>query len=268
MDVHNPYTPPEPWRSQFTQGLRGRVLRRNGAAPDATPADVAVTRARYDGEVRAFDENLKRLYEQLRRAQLLDSTLVVFTADHGEEFHEHGGLGHGWTLFEETVHVPLFFSHPSLRANARRVSAPVSSVDLLPTLLELVGLPTPSGLDGRSLAPVVLGREAEPASDRLLFAELGDVKAVRRGQHKLISSVRPGGRKTPTTRAFDLASDPAEALPLQAAPWAALMHSQLEKRHAATRRAISASGQLPSEDPGEASEPWFEEQLRALGYVE
>lgn len=268
MDVHNPYSPPARYREQFTAGMRGRNLRSNGPMPDASAPDVAVTRALYDAEIRALDDWLKQLHEELVQSGLADSTLLVFTSDHGEEFHQHGGLGHGWTLFEESVQVPLFFLHPALRARAARVREPVSGVDLLPTLLELVGLPIPEDLDGESLAPLILRGERPRSEERLLFSELGDVKAVRSGNRKLISSARRNGTHAWGMSAFDLRTDSEERSALTQPAWQQPMEEALLRLHASTRASIAASTRR---DPGDSEEPreeWFEDQLRALGYVE
>jgi choline-sulfatase len=267
MDVHNPYAPPAPYRERFTAGMHGRNLRSNGPMPGAAPADVAVTRALYDAEIRAFDDQLRGLYEQLVRSGLADSTLLVFTADHGEEFHQHGGLGHGWTLFEESLHVPLFFLHPALRDRAERIRFPVSGVDLLPTLLELVGEPVPEGLDGVSLAPLILRGKRPPEPERLIFSELGDIKAVRRGDRKLISSERRGGTHALGDSAFDLRVDPQEESALADASWPAEMRRALRQLHATTQASVAASTQNEGTPAGEP-EAWFEDQLRVLGYIE
>jgi arylsulfatase len=256
MDVHSPYDPPPRARELFDPGL-GRYVYDNGPAPDLEPEDLARTRALYDAEIRGLDAHLSWLHRRLRLLGLLDRTIVVFTADHGDEFHEHGGLGHGTTLHRELVRVPLVVWHPSL--TPRRVTAPVASVDLMPTLLDLVGVPVPPERDGVSLARLLRG-EATPPRDRILLSELGRVKAVRRGTHKLIRIRRGDDR----TVAYDLARDPQEQHPLDEPPAWPRLDARLD--------ALSALGptwQRRGEAPPEARplDPERERQLEALGYL-
>jgi arylsulfatase A-like enzyme len=159
MDVHDPYTPPDAAKPVPPLGLpkplaRGWVLetaRRinfQGAAK-LPPEHVAWLRALYDAEVRAWDAGLPALLDGLRDAGVLDSTVIVVTSDHGEEFQEHGFLKHGQTLYEELVHVPLLMAGPSVPRGRR--SAQVQGIDLYPTLARIMGAPVPRGLAGRDL---------------------------------------------------------------------------------------------------------------------
>ena len=260
MDVHGPYEPPGAYREQFTGGSRGSDVYRNGPLPDAKPLDVGFTRALYDGGIRGFDDELRALVSHLAARGILESTLLVFAADHGEEFHEHGGMGHGWTLYEEVTRTPLFFVHPALGAAGRRVSGPVSTVDILPTLLELVGADVPSGLDGISLAPWIL----DPSLDRRpplrpLLSELGTQLAIRRGNHKLIQA-----RDQTGAEAFDLHLDRGEQRPLGDVSWRSRLEQEMER----LIRPDAGEDLAPKEAIAEKEERAFQERLRALGYVE
>src|SRR5207244_10762113 len=98
-------------------------------------------------------------YTSLFRSRRLDrSTLVVFVADHGEEFHEHGGFDHGRTLYQELVRVPLLVRLPSGAGGGRRVRGLARQIDVLPTVLAVLGLPVPADLPGSTL----LGPGAPP----------------------------------------------------------------------------------------------------------
>jgi arylsulfatase A-like enzyme len=108
--------------------------------------------ARYLGLVREADAQIGRLLQGLRDQGLADDTLVVITGDHGESFGEpHGGSGHGFTVYEEEVRVPLMIWNPRLFNGSSRSEAIGTHVDLAPTILDLVGLPSPKNWDGRSL---------------------------------------------------------------------------------------------------------------------
>jgi hypothetical protein len=152
-------------------------------------------------------------------------------ADHGEEFAEHGGYQHGAAVYEESVRVPLLFWGPGRIPEARRHAAPVSLIDVAPTIVDLVGLPVPEDLDGISLKGVLLdGEELEPRS------LISEARATRRWIDPLrheswnppLFAVRTGGRKFLVHRpargearpvvAFDLANDPGERSPLPVDP--------------------------------------------------
>jgi hypothetical protein len=154
--------------------------------------------------------------------------------------------------------VPLLVHHPAL--TPRRISAPVSGVDLAPTLLELAGLALPASLDGISLAPWILDPGAGvPPADRVLFSELGTMVSARRGDKKLIRSREPGK----SGLAFDLqAGGGREIAPVAAAEsWVAGLAAEVEGL-------LARSSALGDEEaaPGQ-DEPEFERRLRALGYV-
>jgi arylsulfatase A-like enzyme len=114
----------------------------------------------YDGEIRYLDHHLGRFLDALDARGLADDTLVVITADHGEEFFDHGGWWHGGTLHDELLHVPLIVRVPGLGSG--RIGATVGLVDVLPTLAELLGATPPAGTRGRSLVPLLRGERLDP----------------------------------------------------------------------------------------------------------
>src|SRR5262249_20149816 len=122
-------------------------------------ADNARLRDLYDGEIRYTDEYFGRLLDGLERRGLLENTIVALTADHGEEFLEHGGVGHGQTLHGEVVNVPMLLRLPGGASGGTAVDRVGQQVDLLPTILDAAGVPVPPGLDGASW----LASEPEPA---------------------------------------------------------------------------------------------------------
>ena len=172
--VHDPYGPPEPYASQFwpeapvpslPEQLTGpELLKLDRSGRSLSPRELSFLRARYDAQVRYVDELLRQMFAELRKLGLLDSTLVVITSDHGEEFGEHGRLLHH-QVHRECLQVPLIVLDPRLRAG-RRISAVAETIDLTPTILDLAGLTVPMDLSGESLAPWILGdpRLAAPTS--------------------------------------------------------------------------------------------------------
>lgn len=164
----------------------------------------------YDAGIRQLDEELKRLLGAIER-QASGRALVFVLSDHGEEFLERGGVLHGRTQFQELVRVPLIVRGPGLPAG-RRIKTPVSLLDVFPTLLRLVGVTPPPGLDGEDLTPLWSGASRPGLQDRVLFgeadqgnAEVDITRAVRRGRHKLHYD-----RLTRASRLFDLEVDPWE----------------------------------------------------------
>jgi arylsulfatase len=173
-DPHTPYLVPEDYAALFTDDALsrrhgGRQLPvRDGATIGAMSrflADVQGSRdfdflvAQYDAEIRFNDDSLGQLLDAMDEKGLSERALVVVTADHGESLGEHDQFfQHGLSPYETIAHVPLVFFHPDL-PSGRVVSETVSLVDLVPTLLDLVTLPTPSSVQGQSFAASLLGRE-------------------------------------------------------------------------------------------------------------
>jgi arylsulfatase A-like enzyme len=224
MDAHWPYDPPPPYDVRFAGGLDRneplpgtetfRAARQLKAAP--SEAQRRHMLSRYDGEIAYLDSELGRLFDRLDALGLLERILVVITADHGEAFGEHGLYAHGVSVYQNQVHVPLVIRRPGQTAG--RVSDRwVSSVDLLPTVLDAVGLPVPQRLAGRRLAGVSLVGDGSEAERMVMSESYPDTalvvasprfrrieRAVFAGDEKLIASSE-GPRQL-----YDLRLDPAE----------------------------------------------------------
>jgi len=255
MDVHSPYTPPPEHRAAFVGDRIGRAVRTNGPAPRVRAVDVEFTRRLYAAEVRGFDDLFGELLAMLDEAGVADSTLVVLLADHGDEFREHGGMGHGRTLFEEVVRVPWVLVHPDLRGRAGVLDVPASGVDVAPTLLGLLGVEGDLGGEGRSLADAIRDGAPVPAAPR--FSELAELKTVTGGGRKVIAG--PGADPV---RAYDLHGDPGEAAPAPPdAPWAERLEEQLSDW-----LAEGVPDDVGTAAPA-ADDPDLERQLRELGYI-
>jgi arylsulfatase A-like enzyme len=124
---------------------------------------------RYLGEVEVVDKQIGRLYRYLKKEKLLERTVLVFSADHGEAFGEHGGEFHAWGNFDEIVRVPLLVRVPGVKA--REISTPVSLMDMRPTILDLLGIPTPGTDMGQSLVPYLRGED--PVLTRPIVVDAG-----------------------------------------------------------------------------------------------
>ncbi len=153
---------------------------------------------RYDSEIAFTDRQLARLFAAL--ANLDRPTVIALTADHGEEFKEHGGWYHGSSLYEEQVRVPLIVVAPGLAPRA--VADPVELVDVAPMLLSLLGEPPAPSQRGDDLSPALTG---SGAPTRPVFSEVDNKRMVRRGRWKLVVDVRRD-----TSELYDLETDPRE----------------------------------------------------------
>jgi arylsulfatase A-like enzyme len=279
MEPHAPYLPPGPDREHAGSGADQQAAAMQKLLDfrygELSRAEVDLLRSLYDREVASLDVALNALFAGLRRHRFLDHCIVIFTADHGEEFGEHGGMMHAVTLYEESIRVPLIIRR-SDQSEHRVVTEPVSLIDVAPTLLELAALPAEPRFEGRSLVPVLNGQAARPR-DILVELESDVVGALRqhrgltpgaedtrrhaqaiiRGAAKLLLS--PGG----ATEAYDLAGDPGETRP-NAAPIAART-AELQAVLLDTRRRLAQRA-----NPNVTSQPLDKsdrERLRALGYV-
>lgn len=218
FDPHDTYQPREPWidlfapdwrknRSLYPTGLMMVKLRSKYPVPD--PGTLQRLRSLYESEIRATDEGLRMLCRDLGLAD--EDALLIVTADHGEEFGDHGGLGHMTTLHREQVHVPLLLHWPRV-LRPGRVETPVSLLDLYPTLVELLGLPDPGALRGESLVPL-LERKTK-AAPRPFVAELNldgrRLTSIRWGDWRLIWDSGAAG----VGKLYELSRDPTESTDL------------------------------------------------------
>ncbi|MFN8602505.1 MAG: sulfatase-like hydrolase/transferase [Candidatus Binatia bacterium] len=266
MDVHTPYRPPKQFNVFAKDRRSSEVLRDLGetsvlelqrAAREGRLAMSPEQRDRlvdlYDGEILALDAHLGELLRRIE--QRFPDTLVILTADHGEEFLDHGGFGHGDTLYEEVLHVPLIVAGSGV-ARGVRVPALASLVDVVPTVLDRVGAAAPAGLEGRSLLAELRGG-ARRAEDRTLALHTAShdgtlsLRGVRANDRKLLRDDVKG-----TSALYDLASDPREQRSvLPDAPDAGL------ERALAQLRVTQPGSTAPAPDPKTV------ESLKALGYL-
>ena len=194
-----------------------RKLRR--VASELSDDEIAFLRHLYHLEIESVDERIGLVLDALDRAGLADSTIVVFTSDHGEAFGEHGDFLHGVSLYGELVRVPLIFAGPGVEGG-RRVEAPVSHLDVMPTLLGLLGLDglaeTPGPFAGESLAPVLRGSGTVPR--RAIYVASPDRTArdsVIHGRYRLLAE-RRGDGEGERTELYDHVADPGERRDLSA----------------------------------------------------
>jgi arylsulfatase A-like enzyme len=240
--------------------------------PSLTAEEVEFLESVYDEEIRFTDAGIGRLLDALEELGLDDDTLVVVTADHGEEFFGRGWLGHTRTLYEEVIRVPLIIRVPGNNERGRAVAAPVSLVSLAPTILDYLGVDAPdAGFQGPSLRPLIDGSPGEDlppvrsevrfivlSSENVLAEKVAYKHAVIDGRHKLIKDFREQSYEL-----YDLERDPGERENL-AASRPELLREMLVvlNRTQNIETARPAGAENATLDPDEAA------MLRDLGYID
>ncbi len=238
-DPHAPYEPPEPHRG------------RGGGARYGL----------YDGEVAQVDALVGRLLDWLSRESLDGETLVAVMADHGEALEDHGELDHGFFIYDATMKVPFVIRAPELPGGVR-VDAQVRAIDLMPTVLDLVGLPPEPSVQGVSLSPLALGEKG--TLDLVAYGEShyprnhygwSELRSLRTEEFHFIEA--------PAPELYDLRADPGETRNLALERAGAV--SELRGRLEAEIERFSA-GALETKEP-EALDDETREKLLALGYL-
>jgi arylsulfatase A-like enzyme len=262
MEPHAPYAPPARWRPAPPVGVRPAIasgdvaalVRGVNAGRVPAPEEVSHLRRLYDGDIRSWDDAFAMLLRELADAGVLERTIVIVTADHGEEFLEHGKFSHGEHLYDETLRVPLVIVGPGIPIGRRQDVA--QGIDLLPTIAALLDLAPPQGVPGRNL---LASEAAGPAVSEIVWGlDDGGLRpgaiALRTDRWKLIRTPAPAQPEL-----YDLTRDPGERTNLAAsAPETALLDAQLDRWAAQARPPVHVA----------ARNPGLRERLRELGYVE
>jgi arylsulfatase A-like enzyme len=255
-DAHYPYDPPQPYKSKYA----------------AVP---------YDGEIAYTDSAVGKFLSQLRARGLYDGAVIAVTSDHGEALGDHGEDTHGVFLYDETIHVPLLIKLPGessaakfsarTRPVGKRIEAPVGLVDVLPTILEAVGVAVPAEVQGESLLSMIKPATAESSGaaaapetvpDRPVYAETdyprvafgwSSLRALRTGKYLYIDA--------PARELYDQSADPKAEHNLSSTS-AAVTGTLASQLNAFRQRTNSAR-----EAPKQAMDPQAQAKLAALGYV-
>ncbi|MEJ2722586.1 MAG: sulfatase-like hydrolase/transferase, partial [bacterium] len=175
------------------------------------PSEIEVMRTLYAVDVLYVEAHIARILDWLEQSGQLDETLVVFTSDHGEEFYEHHGWNHGSSAFTEQLRVPLIMQARGLIPAGRRIEEPTRHVDVVPTILDVVGIECPAEVQGRSLLPMIEGMRLPPVP---VYTEVYPLRppdcsifSIVDRTNKLIH-VTLGDASA--TMLFDLSADPGE----------------------------------------------------------
>ncbi|MGD0695334.1 MAG: sulfatase-like hydrolase/transferase [Terriglobia bacterium] len=240
-DPHTPYDPPEPFHTEYASHL-------------------------YDGEIAYADQQLSYLFDYLRQNGAYDQTLIVLLSDHGESLGEHGEDEHGFFVYRSTIHVPLIIKLPvSQRASEAPptvINAPVGTIDVAPTLLELARIQDPISLQfqGRSLGSLALGK-SKPSNLPIYSESFYPRNPFGWSPLRSLSTARYQYIAAPRPELYDLVHDRAEKHNVQHSADAAAFRSQLldiERRYTSSTSSSDTASTLSSETV---------EKLKSLGYV-
>ncbi len=244
-DPHGPYRDPEGYGIRFLSPQDRHSTRRIKLTTSAIGA-------LYDGEIRYTDDHVGRLVESLRRRGLYDDAWIIITSDHGELLNEHEQIGHGRTLYQQEIRIPLIVKFPADAARSGGDDAPIQLTEVFVMVLEGLGLALPSAVRGRDglqplFAEVYPQQKGSTGDWRVLFD--GDLKLHwnSRGQHRL----------------FDLAKDPGEESNL-----APDDPQRLQAMQSALERFLAHLPPPAPRGPPQALDPETQEALRNLGYLD
>jgi len=264
MTPHSPYDPPEKYRIYDSNpealNLTHKVLWpiRRGEIK-LSQKDIQHNKDLYDGDIMYMDNLIGQVLSAARQTGIIDNTLIIITSDHGEEFMEHGNIGHGFSLYEELIHVPLIFSGHRM-PKGKKIEALTQNIDLFPTLISLVFDEKLAGLQGKNIMPLIRGNT--PLKSRHVFADRGALHAIVGQKWKYILNSDTGEKKL-----YSLIDDPEEMNNLAGNNQYAPILTELdEKLRRMMNSNIKRSKHYKYKRPAEVPEKLVQ-RLRALGYI-
>jgi arylsulfatase A-like enzyme len=215
IDPHVPYDPPVEYlrmydpRTDYVGQVQPRLTadlleRAKRTPPQVTfnPSDITRLTALHDGDITYHDHEMGEFLARLEQLGVADDTLFVITADHGEEFQDHGSWGHGHSVYQELLHVPLLFYRPGHIPEGHRIERTVSTMFISQSVVDAAGIPGMTHAEGRSLMPDIRGEV--PTGYQVAFSDmLDDRRVIRAGRWKMIMNGN-------NTKMFDLQEDPRE----------------------------------------------------------
>jgi arylsulfatase A-like enzyme/Flp pilus assembly protein TadD len=236
-DPHFPYTPPEPFASQFSNNP-------------------------YDGEIAYMDQAVGKVFARLQETGALEQTLIVLVGDHGEAFGEHGEFGHQIFCYQENLRIPLILYANDQSKNGWKMKQQTNLVDVMPTILDILGIPIPSSIQGESLLPLIRDDRTENEGKRDIYFEsrfpyenmgCAAISGLLHGRFKWID--------LPKSELYDVVNDPKEKsnliLPKN------ILAREMKRRFDDLRKKISE----PSFDSTRRLSPAEMKRLETLGYL-
>jgi len=281
MDTHAPYLPRQPHFSRFSADKPKaevvRFVRQLNSIYDVlhrdqdriSPLDRQLIMDCYDSEIAYFDSMFGRLLDCFQKHGLLENTLLIVTADHGEEFWEHQRWGHYVRMFDINLRVPLILRYPQLHSSNKILSQQVRNIDIFPTILEILNLNSDCRMSGVSLLPCI--RDEYMAAPLPVVAEGGGViqlltktntdrmYALRTPEWKYIKNTTH-----PQLQLYDLQNDPQETSDLSAEPFADATMKALDRR---LTDLLSSGGERKNSMPQQEMDSKIIAQLAQLGYA-
>ncbi len=239
-DPHTPYDPPEPYKTRFSKWNWGL----------------------YDGEIAYVDELIGKVLDKLIEKDVLEKTLIVIVGDHGESLGQHKENTHGFFIYDAAISIPLIIHFPSKNLGAKKINARVETVDIMPTLLQILGLPLPSEVQGKSLLPLILDKHLN--QERFAYSETyypryhfgwSELKSLQNSRYKYIQAPRP--------ELYDIVNDPNELTNIYRQE--IRIGKQFEEKLNSLLEKMSAEG-IEEKGPQKLDEEAME-KLMALGYV-
>jgi arylsulfatase A-like enzyme len=271
IDPHVPYKPtgeflslydPEPYKgvvnfkgdNELLEKIKIGKIRLN-------PRDKVHLEALYDSEISYHDLHFRSILQSLEKRNLSDDTMVVVVADHGEEFWDHGSVGHGHSVYEELLRIPMVVHVPGLLKGPTSIATSAGLVDVMPTVLEALGESLPEGLSGRSLMSDLLGKEQDAPRivvsgfmDGWRTAVIDRLKLIQRTERRVM--------------VHDLAHDPGEQTDVMSSRPVTTRYLRGQLGLAlANSQPAAVSGKKPHRGQTTTIDAETEAQLRALGYV-
>jgi arylsulfatase A-like enzyme len=270
-DVHYDYLPHEGILELFDPDYQGTLdaggyMLNSAIRAKMEPRDLQHVLALYDNEIRFTDVYLGDLLAAFEwKAGARDDLLVVITADHGEEFFEHGNKGHQHSVFDESIKVPLIVRWPGHVAPGRVIDGQVRSIDLYPTLAHAGGAEVPASVQGRDLLPLLTGAASFASEPALLELTVGPIyeRALRTETIKVGERSLGGAPKR--SFGFQLDRDPGEKQPLAAD--APDVERALAGMHELVHRSLELNRSLGGAPTRTTVDPALEERLREAGYL-
>jgi len=274
FDPHWPYSPPSPYDLLF-KGKNERLIINNHGNDwnlfakvinnhhSLTDEEKCHLLSQYDGEIAYLDYQIGKLVERLKSLNIYDESMIIITADHGESFGEHNLMDHGRALYEELLHIPLIIKYPLSHTIKGTCSAPVSLIDIMPTVLSTLDIPTPHTIQGKVVTEALADRKvfAEHYRDKLWIEKFGerfdrDLIAVYSGDFKYIWASH--GKH----ELYNVNGDPQEAHNLihELPAIVTTMDEEIKKRLAQFESSRAGNDLLQVDDA-------IKEKLEALGYI-
>ena len=274
FDPHLDYDPPGDYRFRYTEGrtepappltMTNCLDMRPSKEEPPSQEDIAYMKALHHGELAFVDAQIGRVVDALKELGLYDEAMIVVTADHGEEFWEHGGFEHGHTLYDELVKVPLVMKFPASQPAANAVvGTQVRMIDIMPTVFEVAGVDEPNTFAGKSLRPAIEGLETAGRPTLCESTLYGITKvAWRADRYKYIHDLDPAGDGK--HELYDWQADPGETNNLIDAQPA--LASQMRQQLFGAYNEMKLVTRTMSKQEVVNMSPDEIDKLRSLGYI-